>query len=94
MPDGTYGLEGYDTFSGESYGLDGSFETCQGALEAADARLQELERTQPTSSSGGQRDGGFQGGTYVPGGIQDRVYIVHPDGRRQRVFPTAQHGED
>ena len=35
-------------------------------------RLADLERTQPAASSGGQ----------APGGIQDRVYIVHPDGRK------------
>jgi hypothetical protein len=73
-------LEGYDTFSSESYPLGnlgrvdpykpfyGSYED---ALAAARNRLAELDKTQP--SAGGQ------------GGIQDQVRIVHPDGRRERV---------
>jgi hypothetical protein len=75
-------LEGYDTFSSESYPLGnlgrvdpyrpfyGSYED---ALADARKRLAELEKTQPSSSSGGQ------------GGIQDQVRIVHPDGSRERI---------
>jgi hypothetical protein len=76
-------LEGYDTFSSEPYPLDGKYgDGCQLSYASRDAalidarrRLATLEETQPTSSSGGQ---GW-------GGIQDRVYVVHPDGRRERV---------
>ncbi len=43
------------------------------ALIAAHERLTELDTTQP--DAGGQA------------GIQDRVYIVHPSGLRERIFP-------
>jgi hypothetical protein len=43
------------------------------AFRAARERLAELDVSQP--DAGGQS------------GIQDRVYIVHPDGHRQRVLP-------
>ena len=74
-------LEGYDTFSCESYPL-GAFgvddyepyyDSYDEALTDARKRLAELDRMQP--GAGGQG----------PWGIQDRVYIVHPDGRRERV---------
>ena len=82
-------LEGYDAFDGESYplgniklanggtidGLKPSYPTYEAARADALKRLAHLERTQPSASSGGQG----------PGGIQDRVYIVHPGGRRERV---------
>jgi hypothetical protein len=81
-------LEGYDAFSGDPYPLgtilvegggtlDGLKPECRTYGEAwADAlkALALLERTQPSASSGGQS------------GIQDRVYIVHPDGRRERFW--------
>ena len=63
-----FGLCVYDTFAGEAYPLEGEFSTEQDAIAAARARLEELERTQPSESSGGQD------------GIQDRVYVVRPDG--------------
>jgi hypothetical protein len=77
-------LEGYDTFSAEEYPLgkypgatDYDYQRAYDSYEAAhtDAlrRLEELDRTQP--NAGGQG----------PLGIQDRVYIVHPDGRKERV---------
>lgn len=80
-------LEGYDTFSGESYslgtpltpdgetydGLKPSYDTYEAALADARKRLASLERYQPSASSGGQ------------GGMQDHVYIIHPGGRRERV---------
>jgi hypothetical protein len=83
-------LEGYDTFDREYYplghytrvngetidGLKPSYSSEQEARSDASKRLAELELTQPAASSGGQ-------GLY---GIQDRVYLVHPDGRRERVF--------
>jgi len=85
-----YKLAGYDTFSSEWYpfgeymrdngttidGMKPSYETHDEALADARQRLADLEKTQPASSSGGQ---GFSG-------IQDRVYIVHPDGHKERIF--------
>lgn len=89
MSDDTWKLEGYDTFAGESYplgdiklkgggtidGMQPSYPSYEAARVDALKRLADLERTQPAASSGGQ----------APGGIQDRVYIVHPDGRKERV---------
>ena len=78
---GHWRLEGYDTFSDEeyplgAYGVDDykpSYGSYEDALADARRRLAELNRTQP--NAGGQ----------APSGIQDRVYIVHPDGRKERV---------
>lgn len=67
-------LEGYDTFEGESYPLEGEYQTEQEAVNAARQRLKQLEIDQPSDSSGGQH-----------GGIQDRVYVIHPNGNRIRV---------
>lgn len=87
----TWKLEGYDAFSGESYplgdlhaengvsridGLRPEYPDYASALADARKRLGDLERTQPAVSSGGQ----------APGGIQDRVYIIHPGGRRERIM--------
>lgn len=69
----TWRLEGLDTFEGSWYPLDGEYESEADAEIAARERLQHLEKTQPTSLSGGQF-----------GGIQDRVFIVDPDGKRRR----------
>lgn len=66
-------LEGYDTFEGEGYSLPGTYDTEAEAEAAARARLADLEKMQPSATSGGQ---GF-------GGIQDRVYIVGPAGTRR-----------
>jgi uncharacterized protein involved in type VI secretion and phage assembly len=69
-------LAGYDPFANEWYDYPGETYASRTEAEAAAQRaLQELERTQPTAQSGGQT------------GIQDRVYIVHPDGTRSRVLP-------
>jgi hypothetical protein len=65
-------LVGWDTFSGESYRLEGSWRTEEQARQAARLRLRELERLQPTSQSGGQQ------------GIQDHVHIVGPKGANYR----------
>lgn len=67
-------LEGYDTFSREYYHVPGRYASESEAEEAARRRLAELETTQPASQSGGQG----------PFGIQDRVYIVAPDGSGRR----------
>jgi hypothetical protein len=78
----TWKLEGYDTFSNEPYalgrpgsGLEPSYPSRDAALAGAHQRLADLERSQPSASSGGQD------------GIQDRVYLIHPDGHRERVLP-------
>lgn len=82
-------LEGYDPFAGETYplgsiklaggttidNLQDSYPDYESALAGARIRLADLERRQPSASSGGQG----------PHGIQDRVFIVHPDGHRERV---------
>jgi hypothetical protein len=68
-------LEGRDSFSNEDYSLEGTYETASDAVKAGQKRLKELEESQPSASSGGQS------------GIQDQVFIVHPSGRKQRVFP-------
>jgi hypothetical protein len=77
-----YEVIGYDEFAGEDYplgdpiGTRAVFPSRELAAERARRHLEGLERTQPTASSGGQ---GF-------GGIQDRVYILHPGGRRERFL--------
>src|SRR3972149_5323129 len=71
-----YRLRGFDTFEGADYNIDGTYPTEEKAIEAAKAYLKQLERTQPSATSGGQ---GF-------GGIQDRVYVVRPDGSSFRVM--------
>jgi hypothetical protein len=75
MPDGLWKLQGHDTFAHESYPLDGDFDTEAAAIAAARAYLADLEQTQPSASSGGQD------------GIQDRVYVIRPDGTGFRVWP-------
>jgi hypothetical protein len=67
-------LAGYDVFSSEDYNLDGEYTTQELAETAARNRLAELEVRQPSASSNGQ--GSF--------GIQDRVYVIRPDGTRYR----------
>jgi hypothetical protein len=66
-------LEGFDTFDGESYPLPGTYLSLEAAEQAAEKRLVYLEQTQPAASSGGQGSMG----------IQDKVFIIHPDGKRQ-----------
>lgn len=61
-----FGLKGEDTFSRESYPLAINIDTLEVALALYAARRRELERTQPTATSGGQD------------GIQDRVHLVWP----------------
>lgn len=69
-----WGIRGFDTFEEEFYPLDGEFLSEERAKEAARLRLKELEKTQPTKLTGGQN------------GIQDRVYIIRPDGSQYRFF--------
>ncbi len=73
--EGMWTLEGWDTFSAHAYPLRGEFNSEAEARKAAAARLIQLEKTQPTASSGGQS------------GIQDRVYIISPTGERKRYLP-------
>jgi hypothetical protein len=63
----SYRLKGYDPFSGDDYDIGGEFSTPEEAEAAAREELNELEAQQPTALSGGQD------------GIQDRVYILHPN---------------
>ena len=65
-------LVGLDAFDGGSYPLS-THPSEEDARRAARTRLEVLEVTQPSASSGGQD------------GIQDQVYIVRPDGTRYRV---------
>jgi len=74
-PERLWKLQGHDTFSREDYPLPGEYETEDEAIAAAHERLEHLETTQPSRTSGGQ------------GGIQDRVYVIRPDGTRFRVWP-------
>lgn len=72
--EGIYKVEGKDGFDPDAdYYPVGEHSSYEEALEAARGSLEELSTSQPRA--GGQS------------GIQDRVYVVHPDGRRQRVFP-------
>lgn len=69
-------LEGYDTFEGERYELEGEYDSEEQATAAAKAVLASLERTQPTEESGGQ------GGQ----GIQDHVWVIGPDNAEYRFL--------
>jgi hypothetical protein len=75
---GKWTLQGYDTFEGGSdayYRLDGEYGSEAEARAAAGKQLEELEKSQPSETSGGQ-----------DGGIQDQVYIVSPEGKRTRFM--------
>lgn len=66
-------VEGKDGFDLDAdYYLISEHESYPAAREAARRVLQELDRSQPCA--GGQ------------GGIQDRVYLVGPDGAREQVY--------
>lgn len=75
-------LVGYDTFEGgpDAFYPLSEHDGEEACVEAARERMRVLEVTQPSESSGGQD------------GIQDRVYIVAPDGTRYRF--TMQAMED
>jgi len=68
-------LEGYDTFAGEVYPIEGTWRSQEAAEKAAATVLKKLEKQQPPLQSGGQE------------GIQDQVYIIRPDGTRYRYLP-------
>jgi len=71
---GKWKLEGYDTFEGSSYSLDGEYDSEGEAKKAARARLDEIEESQQSKTSGGQS------------GIQDQVFIVEPGGNKRRFL--------
>lgn len=77
---GEWRLEGYDTFEEVAYPLEGTYGRREEAEAAAEARLAELERSQPTATSGGQN------------GIQDRIFLVSPDGARIRYYGSGSAG--
>ncbi len=70
---GRWRLLGVDAFAGEDYTIEGEYDTEAKAVAAAEQRLAELEKTQPSAESGGQN------------GLQDRVYVVRPDGSCFRI---------
>jgi hypothetical protein len=74
---GKWKLQGYDTFAREDYPVPGEYRSEAEAQKAARKRLELLEQRQPSASSGGQK----------PDGIQDRVYIIRPDGTGYRYLP-------
>lgn len=74
---GPWRLRGYDTFAGEWYPLAGEYPTETAARQAAAAELRDREEEQPTAQSGGQH----------PGGIQDRLFVVRPNGSVYRYLP-------
>lgn len=67
---------GHDTFSNEDYDITDANLSQDEAFGIARKKLSEIEREQPTATSGGQ---GF-------GGIQDRVFVVSPTGEKTRVM--------
>ena len=69
---GKWKIEGYDTFENEPYPLPGEYDGEDSAVDEAKKRLAELELSQPSETSGGQDYGG----------IQDKIYIVRPDGTK------------
>lgn len=73
-----YCVDVFEAAHGEdsSYGEE-TFDDQEAAEKAAQERLAQLEQCQPTERSGGQ--------SVI--GIQDRVYIVRPDGTKYRVYP-------
>lgn len=78
--DGRWHLMGFDTFAGEYYPIAGSWTSREGVEKAAARELNKIEKLQPTQDSGGQADGG----------IQDRVFVVQPDGGMRRFLPSGQ----
>ena len=74
---------GLDTFDGGSYPISNGpdwkpieCETEEEILVHAKAQMDSLKKLQPDSSSGGQDFGG----------IQDRIFVLRPDGSSYRYF--------
>lgn len=78
---GKWRLERWDTFSLETYPLEGEFNTEKETQDAARLHLAQLEMTQPSEDTGGQEEDG----------IQDQVYIVRPDGTKYRFVEAMTH---
>jgi hypothetical protein len=76
---GKWRLEGQDAFSGEKYHIRGEYDDESQALDAARLWLTTLEMNQPTEETGGQDEHG----------IQDRIYVVRPNGTRYRFVEHA-----
>lgn len=74
MAENKWTLKGLDTFENEYYPLGGEFENEEQALAAAAVCLANIKRTQPDEDSGGDD----------VGSIQDRVFVVRPDGTQYR----------
>ena len=69
-------LKGYDAFEEEYYSLLGYWFIEAEAKQAAFEELQKIMGSQPTEDTGGQQDEE----------IQDRVFIVRPDGTQYRYI--------
>ncbi len=76
MNENKWKIEGYDTFANEPYPIPGEYNSQGEAHAAASAMAANIEASQPSSSSGGQ----------AAEGIQDRIYIVRPDGEKYRYL--------
>lgn len=70
-------IEGYDAFDGELYSISGQYDSREEAEKAALEEYKKTEYLQPTESSGGQFNDG----------IQDRIYIINPEGEKIRFMP-------
>ena len=68
-------LVGFDTFEDEYYSIS-THRSELAARTAAKLKMGEIEKLQPTESSGGQGDLG----------IQDRLFIEDPTGKRVRYI--------
>ena len=73
---GPWAVVGRDAFGGEDYPISNHATEAE-ARAAAEEFLDVLEREQPAAQSGGQD------------GIQDRVFIVSPNGHHYRVMPSS-----
>ena len=71
-------LEGYDAYSEEPYEIRGEWPTEEKTREAARDHLREIAFYQPEEMAGGQTDEG----------IQDRIFIIRPDGSKYRFLPV------
>lgn len=77
-------LQGYDAYDGGFYSLPGQFTSELDAQKAALSKLKEIEGTQPTEDTDGQNDEG----------IQDRVFILRPDGTQYRFLPVTEEQQE
>lgn len=79
MDQGKWTLTGVDGFSDEPYEIPGAYDTEERARDVARLHLAAIELTQPTSETGGQGEDG----------IQDRIYIISPNGNEYRYFDDS-----